>query len=281
MARPMPPTPKTRVPCLTSFPVAFHWPVKVNPQPPTLQLPWDCYILFITFPPMDHVNHILSGHHSVSIYKDWSGIAGWPAGSLGSVFPQAQCRSLPQRQTRDRLSFRPFSWFSLHLLQAGREDAWGCGMDLAVSGSFPSPLPGVAPPASPWNVNLTLVGTHRRNSFQQLKSLIPYPLEILALGFWQEGLFAYQVSMNKDFFLPFCFCFLKTRINGHCPQSSFSRDSLTPSPNYLYFLFWPRVWYFVFLFSCETTKKIYPCKIWEPDQFWTILSFLKSVYPAL
>lgn len=239
MARPTPPTPKTRVPCLTSFPVAFHWPVKVNPQPPTLQLPWDYYVLFITFPPMDHVNHILSGHHSVSIYKDWSGIAGWPAGSLGSVFPQAQCRSLPQRQTRDRLSFSP-----LFLIFPAPPAGWPGGRLRLRHGScclrvLPQPSLRGCPPASPWYINLTLVGTRRRNSFQQLKPLIPYPLEILALRFWQEGLFAYQVSINKDFFLPLCFFFFfKDKNQWTLPPELFFLRQFNPfSPNYLYFLF--------------------------------------------
>lgn len=70
---------------------------------------------------------------------------------------------------------------------------------------LPQPSPRGCPPAPPSHVTLTLGGPYRRNSFQQLKPLIPYPLEILAFGFWQEGLFAHQVSMNKDFFLPFFF----------------------------------------------------------------------------
>ena len=232
---------------------------------------------------MDHVNHILSGHHSVSIYKDWSGIAGWPAGSLGSVFPQAQCRSLPQRQTRDRLSFSP-----LFLIFPAPPAGWPGGRLRLRHGScclrvLPQPSLRGCPPASPWHINLTLVGTRRRNSFQQLKPLIPYPLEILALRFWQEGLFAYQVSINKDFFLPLCFFFfLKTRINGHCPQSSFSWDSLTPSLPTTCIFYSDRTCDILFFsFPVRQPKKSTPCKIWEPDQFWTILSFLKSVYPAL
>ena len=73
-------------------------------------------------------------------------------------------------------------------------------MDPAVSGSFPSPPPGVAPLAAPTR-DLDIEWSLQKKQFPTAQA--PHPLEILAFGFWQEGLFAHQVSMNKDFFLPF------------------------------------------------------------------------------
>lgn len=79
--------------------------------------------------------------------------------------------------------------------------------DLAVSRSFPALSQGLTPSLSS-HVDLTLGGTHRRNSFQQLKPLIPYPLEILALILAGRHLcLPIRSARNKDFFLPFCFFF--------------------------------------------------------------------------
>lgn len=72
---------------------------------------------------------------------------------------------------------------------------------------LPRPFPRLAspPPAPPLHINMTLHGAHRMEQLPPAETSDPKPTR--EFGFWSLARkpVAHQVSMNKDFFLPFFF----------------------------------------------------------------------------